>query len=59
MFFYGTDGSGTFLKVSINRQINRQAMVSLLFILQDGTTYQLPSIILLHFDEELIELFIY
>lgn len=49
MFFYGTDGSGTFLKVSINRQLNRQAQVSLLFILPNGTTYQLPSKMLVIF----------
>ena len=43
MCFYATNGSGAFLKVSLNRQINRQAQVSLLFILADGTTFQLPS----------------
>ena len=43
MFFYGTDGSGVFLKVSISRQFDRQAQVSLLLALADGTTYQLPS----------------
>ena len=43
MFFYATDGSGMFFKASINRMINRQAQVALLFTLPDGTTYQLPS----------------
>jgi len=43
MFFYGTDGLGTFLKLSINRQLNRQAEVSFLFVLPNGTTYQLPN----------------
>uniref|UniRef100_A0A0N8BPI2 Phosphoenolpyruvate synthase n=1 Tax=Daphnia magna TaxID=35525 RepID=A0A0N8BPI2_9CRUS len=40
--FYGTDGSGTFLQVAINRLINRQAQVTLLFTVKDGTVYQLP-----------------
>ena len=43
MFLYGTDGFGMFLKLSINRQLNRQAQASLLFVLPDGTTYELPS----------------
>jgi len=43
LLVYGTDGTGTFLKVFINRLINRQAQVSLLFILPDGTTYRLPN----------------
>jgi len=43
MFLYGTDGFGMFLKVSIDRQLNRQAQASLLFILPDGTTYELPN----------------
>lgn len=42
--FYGTDGSGTFLQVAINRLINRQAQVTLLFTVKDGTVYQLPGI---------------
>ena len=57
MFFYGTDGLGTFLKLSINRQLNRQAEVSFLFVLPNGTTYQLPSKMfkfLLLYGEELI-----
>ena len=53
MFFYGTDGFGTFLKLSIDRQLNRQAQASLLFILADGTTYELPS---KHFFFKLIDL---
>lgn len=43
MSFYGTDGVGTFIKIAINRKINRQALVSLHFLLADGTIYQLPS----------------
>lgn len=41
--FFATDGDGTFLQVSINRLINRQAQVTFLFTLKDGTSYQLPS----------------
>lgn len=43
MFLYGTDGKGTFLKVFLNRMINRQAQVSVLLILPNGTSYQLPN----------------
>ena len=43
MLVYGTDGGGTLLKIFINRMINRQAQVSLLLLVPDGTSYQLPS----------------
>lgn len=41
--FISTDGSSTFLKVSINRRVDRQAEVALLFVLSDGTSYRLPG----------------
>ncbi|KAI9559139.1 hypothetical protein GHT06_015928 [Daphnia sinensis] len=43
LFFIGTDGTDTCLKISIERLANRQAQVSLLLALPNGITYQLPG----------------
>uniref|UniRef100_A0A0P6DHG3 Phosphoenolpyruvate synthase n=1 Tax=Daphnia magna TaxID=35525 RepID=A0A0P6DHG3_9CRUS len=43
LFFFGTDGADTCLKISIERHANRQAQVSLLLALPNGITYQLPG----------------
>ena len=43
MSFFATDGAESFLKIAIDRRTNRQAQVTLLFTLPDGTTYQLPG----------------
>lgn len=42
--FFATDGVDCFLKISIVRRTNRQAQISLLLTLTNGTTYELPGL---------------